>query len=45
MVEQADHITRSSERVSDGARELTASAEELYGQIARFRTEKEAGVQ
>lgn len=39
-----DNITNSSERVSEGARELTASAEELYEQVARFKIGEEAGL-
>jgi len=45
MVTQVDSITGNSEGVSEGAKELKSSAEELYGQVARFKTKKEAGVQ
>ena len=45
MVRQVDNITNSSERVSGGAKELTASAQELYEQVARFRIGEEAGLQ
>ena len=43
MVRQVDNITSSSERVSEGAKELTLSADELYEQVARFRIGEEAG--
>lgn len=42
MVEQAEHITGNSETVSDCAKELAVSAEELYGQVVRFKIEKGA---
>lgn len=42
MVEQVDSITGNSEGVSEGAKELKSSAEELYGQVARFKIQKEA---
>lgn len=37
MVHQVDNITGNSERVSEGEKELTASAEELYQQVVRFK--------
>jgi len=37
MVRQVDNITGNSERVSEGAKELTTSAEELYQQVVRFK--------
>ncbi len=44
MVRQVDNITNNSERVSVGAKELTASAEELYEHVARFKIGEEAGL-
>lgn len=41
MVEQVDHITGNSEQVSEGAKELKVSAEELYGQVAKFKIREE----
>lgn len=37
MVHQVDNITGNSERVSESEKELTASAEELYQQVVRFK--------
>lgn len=45
MVSQVDSITGNSEGVSEGAKELKSSAQELYGQVARFKIQKEAGEQ
>lgn len=39
MVTQANNITGNSERVADGARDLTVSAKELAGQVKIFRIE------
>ena len=44
MVRQVDNITNNSERVSVGAKELTASTEELYEHVARFKIGEEAGL-
>lgn len=37
MVHQVDNITGNSENVSEGAKELTTSAEELYNQVVQFK--------
>lgn len=39
MVQQAEHITGNSQSVSDCSKELAMSAEELQGQVARFKIE------